>query len=241
MEIIICEDVTAGASLCSEIIMKQIKKKKNSVLGLATGATMVPLYKNLTKIYKDKKINFSKVKTFNLDEYFGLDGSEKESFRKFMYDSLFKKTNIKEQNINLLNGKTSNWKKECNDYEHKIKRAGGIDIQILGIGTNGHIAFNEPGSSINSKTRLVKLTSQTIRDNKKYFKNKKMPEYALSMGIKTILSSKKVILLAFGENKSKIIKKFLESKPTKNIPATFLKSHDDLTVILDKKAAKLIT
>jgi glucosamine-6-phosphate deaminase len=198
-----------AANYAANLIAKQIKKKPSSVLGLATGKTMIPLYKALTS----KKINFSKVQTFNLDKY--LDG--KQTYKKFMEKHLFNKINIKKQNTHF----------PTKNYEQELKK---IDLQILGIGRNGHIAFNEPGSFFNSMTRKVKLTAQTIRVNKS-------PPYALTMGIGTILKAKKIILLAFGKHKADAVARAINNEPTKKIPASALQFHKNVLFILDKQAA----
>jgi len=206
----------------SEIIIKEILKKPNLSLTLATGKTPKGLYKNLVKAYKNKKVDFSKLIFFNLDEFYPIKKTNKKSYYYYLHKNLFNKINIKKANIHLLNGETKNPQKECKDYEQKVKK-NKIDICILGLGVNGHIAFNEPGSLVNSKTRLVNLKHKTITNQ------------ALSQGIQTILSSRKIILLASGRKKSKSIKKLLDRKITKEYPVTYLKKHKNLIVIADKK------
>lgn len=226
------------AKLAAKIVANNIKKNKGIVLGLATGNTMVEFYKELVKYYKKGFISFSKVKTFNLDEYYPINSEDKSSFRSFMNKHLFDKVNIKEKNINFLNGDVKDFKKECERYENKIKKVGGIDLQILGIGVNGHVGFNEPGSSFTSITRRVKLSSSTKKANAREFKGKQVPKYALTMGIKTILSSDKIILLAIGDKKARAIKKTLEGKITKKVPASVLRKHKNVSIIIDCKAGK---
>ncbi|MEK6819213.1 MAG: glucosamine-6-phosphate deaminase [Nanoarchaeota archaeon] len=238
MKTILVKDKKEASKIAAEIICKEINKKRDLVLGLATGKTMIPVYKEITKLSKRQKIDFREVKTFNLDEYLGLNEKDKESFKTFMNKNLFGKINIQEKNINFLDGKNKGIKKECKDYENKIKKLGGIDLQILGIGKNGHIAFNEPESSFSSVTRKVKLTDQTRKDDSIFFKDKKTPEYALTVGLKTIMNSKKIMLIALGKEKTEIVKRFFQTKITKKVPATILKKHKDFTFIIDKEAYK---
>jgi len=219
---IVLDNKKEVARFVSEIILKQVTKKQSSILGLATGKTMIPIYKKLTKI------NFSKTKTFNLDEYLNSN-----KLRSFMNKYLFNKINIKKENIFFLDGKTNNPAKECEQYEKQIKK-NKIDLQILGIGRNTHIGFNEPGSKFNSKTRKVKLTEQTRKDNPN------SEPYALTMGIKTILQAKKIILIATGKHKARAVKQTIESKPSIEIPATALQKHKNTIFILDKAAASKI-
>jgi glucosamine-6-phosphate deaminase len=216
----------------AEMIIKEINKKPNLVLGFATGKTALGLYKNLIGAYKKRKLDFSKIRAFALDEYYPIKKTDKKSFYYYLHKNLFDKINIKKENINLLNGETKNLRGECWDYEKKIKKSP-IDLQILGIGVNGHVAFNEPGSLKESRTRLVELTSKTKKINKT---NKK----ALTIGISTIMSAKKIILLASGKKKAEAIKHLIQDKENKKWPVTYLRNHKNLIVIIDKKAGKLI-
>jgi len=212
-----------AVSYAADLIARQIKSKPSSALGLATGRTMIPLYKSLVS----KKPNFSKIKTFNLDEY--LKAKSSKSFRNFMDKKLFNKTNIKEKNINFLDSNSESISRECSRYETLLSKTR-IDLQVLGIGRKGHIAFNEPGSSFKSKTRAVRLSSQTIRLNKS-------PPRALTMGIKTILRAKKIILLAFGKHKAEAVARAILYSPTTQVPASALRMHENALFILDKQAA----
>ncbi|MFA5857266.1 MAG: glucosamine-6-phosphate deaminase [Candidatus Pacearchaeota archaeon] len=225
-----------AASLISDII----NDKPDAVIGFATGKTPLGLYKELVDLNKKKKIDFSKVTSFNLDEYYPIKKNDMNSYYTYMHKNLFDKINIKKQNINLLNGETKKPKEECSSYEKKLRK-NKIDIQILGLGVNGHIGFNEPGSEFNSKTRLVKLSPETIEINKKKLNDRsEIPWNALSMGIKSIMSAKKIILLASGKNKARAIKELIEGKIRSDYPATFLKKHKDLIVIIDKEAGSLL-
>jgi glucosamine-6-phosphate deaminase len=216
----------------SEIIIKEVSRKPNLVIGFATGKTPLGLYRKLAKAYKKNKIDFSKIKTFNLDEHYPLKKNDRKSYHNYMFRHLFNKINAKKENINLLNGEAKNFKKECEDYEKKIRK-NPIDIQILGIGANGHIGFNEPGSDFNSKTRLVDLSPETIKE-------KKFLTKALTMGISTIMKSKKIILLASGKKKANAVLGLVKGKIGKNCPASFLRKHKNLIVIIDEKAGSLL-
>lgn len=240
MKIIITKNSDTAATKAADLIMKQIKKKPDSVLGLATGNTPLGLYEKLACLYKDKKIDFYQVKTFNLDEYIGLGKNDKTSYRYYMRTNLFNHINIKPTNINLFDGKKIN-KDQATKYERKIKKAGGIDLQLLGIGHNGHIGFNEPGTKINTRTRIVKLTNSTRKFNKTNFGSlAKTPKEAITMGIGTILEAKKIILLATGQDKAEIVRKTVKGKINSQLPASYLKNHNDAILILDKDAAKKI-
>jgi glucosamine-6-phosphate deaminase len=215
-----------------DIVIKEISRKPSLVIGFPTGKTPIGLYKNLIKAYKNKEVDFSKIKVFNLDEYYPVKDNDKKSYRHYMFKRLFNKINVKKENINLLNGNTKNPEKECRDYENKIKK-NPIDIQILGIGVNGHIGFNEPGSGFNSKTRLVNLAPETIKRNKYLDKG-------ITIGISTIMNSKKILLLASGKNKAKAVLGLVKGKISEDLPASFLRKHKNLIVIIDKKAGSLL-
>jgi glucosamine-6-phosphate deaminase len=225
MKIIQARNYKELSKIASDIIIEEIKNKPNLTLGFATGKTPLQTYKNLVNTYKNKKVDFSKVNTFNLDEFYPIKSTNKKSYSYYMFNNLFNKTNFQRKNINLLNGETKSPEKESKDYEAKIKKHP-IDLQILGIGLNGHIGFNEPNTPPNSKTHLAKLT---------HIKGK-----ALTIGISTILKSKKLLLLASGKKKAKIIKDLMNSKPNKKLPASFLKNHKDLTIIIDNDAGSLL-
>lgn len=232
MKIIIAKSKKESIKKVVSIISSTIKKKPTSVLGLATGKTTVPLYKELVKKYKKNKINFSKVSTFNLDEYSNLSENDKKSFHYFMNKYFFNHVNINKKNIHFPD---SNFKK----YEKMIFASGGIDLQILGIGHNGHIGFNEPGSSFQSKVRKIKLSKDTKKFNSKFFRqSKNVPKHAFTMGIKTIMNSKKIILLAFGKEKAEAIAKTIDGKITTKVPASILRKHKNVLLIIDKKAAR---
>jgi glucosamine-6-phosphate deaminase len=232
MKIIKVKDYNELSDLTARMIIKEIEKKSNLVLGLPTGKSPLGTYKNLIREYKKGKVDFSKIRTFNLDEYYPVKKNDVKSYRYYMFKNLFDKINVKRENINLLNGSTKNPLKECEDYEKKIKK-NPIDLQIVGIGVNGHIGFNEPGSDKNSKTRLVNLAPETVKRNKYLGK-------ALTMGIFTILKSKKIVLLASGKEKAVAVKDLIIGDIDKNLPASFLRNSKNLTLIIDKEAGSLL-
>jgi len=241
MKIIIAKDYRSMSARAAWLVIKQIQKKQGSVLGLATGDTPLGLYQNLEAAYKLKKISFKKITTFNLDEYVALAKSNKNSYYQYMQRNLFKHINIDKKNIYLPNGQAKDFKKECKNYEKMIKKAGDIDLQILGIGIDGHIGFNEPGSSFKSGVHAVNLTSSTRQVNADHFKSlKDVPKKAITMGLSTIMQAKKILLLASGKDKADIVAQALKGKITKQVPASILQKHPNLTVILDKPAASLL-
>ena len=244
MEVVICKTKEQASKLAAAMITAAVKKNPKIVLGLATGSTPVLMYTEMAKAVKAKKVSYREVKSWNLDEYVGLAGTHEQSYRYFMNQNLFKKIDIKLSNTHVLNGLAKNLDKECKDYEQQIKKAGGIDIQVLGIGSDGHIAFNEPGTSLKSRTSCVYLTPSTIKDNARLFfkgKEKEVPTRALSMGVGTICEAKKVILLAFGENKQNAIKGCVEGPMTQFCTASALQAHNDCWIFCDEAAAKKLT
>ncbi|MBU1201063.1 MAG: glucosamine-6-phosphate deaminase [Nanoarchaeota archaeon] len=240
MRIIKAKDYDNMSAKAATIIANEIMLNPTITIGFATGNTMLGLYKSLAKMHSDLGVDFSKITTFNLDEYHPIKKDNKNSYHQFMFENLFNHININRQNINLLNGSTKDPTAECKNYESKI-RNNGIDIQLLGIGINGHIGFNEPGSSFNSKTRLIELDETTINENSKYFKNKKdVPKQALTIGISTIMSAKKILLLANGKKKAEALKKMLQGPVTEDCPASILQRHPEVVVIVDDEAASLL-
>jgi glucosamine-6-phosphate deaminase len=225
MKIIRVKNYKELSKKAADIVINQIKIKPNSTIVFATGKTPLGLYKNLVSAYKKKKVSFSKIKAFSLDEFYPIKKTNKKSYNYYLFHNLFNKIDAKKENIILLNGEIKNYEKECKEYEKKIKE-NPIDLQILGIGENGHIAFNEPGSEYNSKTRLVQLT---------HLKGK-----GLTIGVSTILKSKKIILLASGNKKAKAVFGLIKGKINENCPASFLRKHKNIFVIIDKKASFLV-
>lgn len=237
MNIIICDNYEELSKKAADIVAAQIKLKPDCILGLATGSTPLGLYENLVKMNKSGEISFSKVTSFNLDEYYPISGDNDQSYRYFMNKNLFSQIDINPKNTFIPNGEATNPAKECEEYDKKIFEYGGIDLQILGIGQNGHIGFNEPNTNLNSNTHLTELTESTIEANSRFFASSdEVPTHALTMGISSILKSKKIILLANGKAKRKVVSALLDSGINTGIPATMLKVHSDVTLICDKEA-----
>ncbi len=228
--------IAAGNYMCGQVL-----QKPNSVLGLATGSTPLKPYSQMIELYKKGIVDFSKVTTFNLDEYVNLDVNDKNSYHSFMHENLFDHINIPEENINFLDGNAEDPEEECRRYEEKIKAAGGIDIQLLGIGSNGHIAFNEPADCFQRWSHVVTLKESTVKDNSRFFKSiDEVPTQAVTMGIGSIMQAKKILIIAIGENKAKAIKQLIDGNVTPMCPASVLQFHTDVTLMLDKAAASLI-
>ncbi len=240
MRVLIVKNYSEVSIEAAKIVRDIVKKKPNCVLGLATGSTPLGLYKELIRMHKEKGLDFSQVRTFNLDEYYGLSSSHPQSYRFFMEENLFKGINIKPENTRVPDGsvKIEEVEQYCKEYEELIKQAGGIDLQVLGIGGDGHIAFNEPGSSLGSRTRLVALDEKTIEDNSRFFDRvEDVPRFALSMGVGTILEAREILFLATGEKKAEIVAKALEGPITSMITASALQLHPRVTAILDEEAS----
>ncbi len=238
MELIIKKDYDGLSKAAAKIVSEEIENKPNIVLGLATGSTPVGLYKELIKLHKEDGLDFSKVITFNLDEYVGIDNEHPNSYHYFMKDILFDHINIDLENTFIPDGQAESPEKHCKEYDELIEKKGGIDLQILGIGENGHIAFNEPDRKLNLNTSIVKLTGSTIQANSRFFDSiEEVPKTAITMGIGSIMKAKKIILLANGNKKANIIKELLKAdKITTELPASMLLLHPNLTIILDEEA-----
>lgn len=237
MEIIILateEDVYAEAS---SRVVDHIHKKPSAVLGLATGKTMLGIYKNLIADHKKGQVDFSAVKTVNLDEYLGLDSNDPLSFYSYMFQNFFQHVNVKKENILIPDSLPEDVETECAAYEEAIRERGGIDVQLLGIGRDGHIGFNEPSSSLQARTRVKTLTDETLRDN---FGSIEGPRFAITMGIGTIMDAREIILVAVGEEKANAIALMVEGPVTASCPASVLQFHPKVKVILDSDAAQLL-
>src|SRR5579872_5084836 len=228
-----------GKEIATLIREKEAKGQK-TVLGLATGSSPKSLYAELARLHREEKLSFKNVITFNLDEYYPIDNDALQSYNRFMKSQLFDKIDIDPANCHIPNGQ---WKKEeikqhCMEYEARIEKAGGIDLQILGIGNNGHIGFNEPGSSIYSHTRLVPLDNSTRIANSHDFQNiSAVPRLAITMGISNILKAKRIVLMAWGQIKAPVIRKAVEGNVTEQIPASLLQQHNDCIFVTDEVAA----
>ena len=238
MELIIATKEEINQIVSKEII-DLINKNNNCILGLATGSTPEGVYKLLVEAYNKKEVSFQNVKSFNLDEYVGLEETHNQSYRYFMNNHLFNHIDIKLENTHIPSNKDDENNLEI--YDQKIKEAGGIDIQILGIGSNGHIAFNEPGTSFNSNTHIVTLKESTINDNSRFFNSiDEVPKQAITMGLNSIMQAKKIILIAFGKNKQEAIYKMMALDPSEELPASILQNHPNVTIYCDEDAASLL-
>lgn len=239
IKICIEKDYEAMSLRAADIFADCVAQNSNGAYGFATGSTPVGMYKALVEKYKNGKLDFSQITTFNLDEYYPIKGDHDQSYRYFMEQNLFNHVNLDKSKINLLNGQAEDTILECKAYDHKIGIAGGITLQILGIGTNGHIGFNEPNDYFSGKTGIVDLTENTINDNARFFESRaQVPCQALSMGIGSIMSAKEILLLAAGANKSKIIADMLLGRVMPQVPASILQFHQHVTVVLDTPAAE---
>ena len=241
MKVIVMKDAAQIAEAVSKIIADTIKAKPDCVLGLATGATPIPTYNALVDMYKNGEISFKDVKTFNLDEYCDLPRDDVNSYYTFMHENLFNKTDIKEENTHVIDGNSADVEKTCKEFDEMIDNAGGVDVQILGIGNNAHIGFNEPADDFTEGTFKVALTESTINANKIYFTESEMPRYALTMGIGQIMKAKKIILIATGPKKAEAIKNTVEGGVTAQVPASILQKHDDAIIFVDEAAGALLT
>jgi len=232
------EDMSARAA---EIFCQELKEKPNGIFGFATGSTPIGLYKELIKRYENGEIDFSGITSFNLDEYYPIKKSSDQSYDYFMKDNLFNHINIRPENINIPNGEASDAQQECLRYEEKINSSPGIDLQILGLGENGHIAFNEPSDSFTEMTNYIELTESTISANSRMFDSTDdVPKHALTMGIGTIMNAKKILLLINSERKAKAAKEALFGEVTPECPASILQKHPDVVVVVDKAVADVL-
>jgi len=242
MEVIIMSNYDEVCLEAGRLIIEACRKKNDLVLGLATGSTSLGVYARLIEAYKNGEIDFSRVRTFNLDEYLGLTEDHPHSYAYFMDQNFFRHINIKRSNVHRLQGKPRDIEQHCREYEDQIRQAGGIDIQLLGIGRNGHIGFNEPGSSLSSRTRTQALTPETVADNARFFnKDEAVPAFVLTMGVGTIMEARTILLLAYGANKSEAIFRCVEGPVTATVPASALQLHPQTTLIVDEDAARQLS
>ena len=238
MKVVIGDNAKISRLIAEEFI-KQVNEKPNSVLGLATGTSPLEVYANLVKAYQEGRVSFKDVVTFNLDEYIGLDGTHNQSYRYFMNVNLFDKIDINKNNTHVLKG-TGDYLDYAKKYDDLIASFGGIDLQILGIGSDGHIAFNEPGTSFDSLTHVAELAESTIVDNSRLFNDiSEVPTSAVTMGLKSIMNAKKIVLIATGANKAKAIKNLLRGDKTEEVPCSILQDHPDVTIYVDQDAYRL--
>jgi glucosamine-6-phosphate deaminase len=243
MRIVIKKDQSEAGKWAASYIADKINKAKPTrekpfVLGLPTGSSPLPVYKELIRLYQAGEISFKNVITFNMDEYVGLDENHTESYHYFMFDSLFNHIDILRENINILNGNVEDLERECADYEKKIEAAGGIDLFFGGIGSDGHIAFNEPGSSLTSRTRIKTLRSDTILVNSRFFGGDitKVPKQALTVGVGTIMDAREVLIIISGYNKARALRETVESGISHMWTASILQMHQRATIVCDESA-----
>lgn len=241
MKVIVVENYDAMSEEAAKLVEEKIQENPHAVLGLATGSTPIGLYENLIEGHKTRGISYENVKGINLDEYLTLGQDHSQSYYAFMREKLFNHINIAEENTYIPNGKPESPEAECANYEAVIDEVGPVNLQILGIGTNGHIGFNEPGTPADSTTHVTELTESTIESNAPNFeKIEDVPTHAITVGIQTILRGEEIILLASGKNKAEAIKSLLDKNVGEHNPASFLWTHDKVTLIVDKDAYSLV-
>jgi len=238
MEVTICKDYDEVSRLAAQIVAAAVQAVPDAALGFATGSSPVGLYKELIRMHKEEGLDFSQVTTFNLDEYYGLDEDHPQSYRTFMNENLFNHINVPMEQTHVPSGTAEDWVEACEAYEDMIEDVGGIDVQVLGIGSDGHVAFNEPGSSLGSRTRRVYLTPQTIEDNARFFERREdVPTSAISMGVATILEAATCVMVVSGANKAPALAAAVEGPVTCMNAASALQWHPDTWVFCDEGAA----
>lgn len=240
MKILKFDNAQLGSKCLASEIYQAIKENSTLNMAVATGRTMDSVYNNLYHLHQKNRLDCSKVKTFALDEYIGLGKNHENSYEAYLKFHLYEPLGFNLSNTHIPDVHLENYEKSAFAYEEKINKLGGLDFAILGIGVNGHIALNEPGSAHDSKTRVVALSSTTIQSNKSLFKSDRIPLTAMTMGIGTIRGAKKIYLIATGETKAQVIKSLIEGEISSDLPASFLKSHPDFTLILDNDSSKLV-
>ena len=241
MRVIVERDLPSVSRIAARFVARLVRNRPTSVLGLATGATPLGTYQELIRMHVEEGLDFSRIVTFNLDEYVGLGPTHPQSYRYFMQQHLFGHVNIDGRNTHVPDGRALDFEAHCEQYEKAIEEEGGIDLQILGIGSDGHIAFNEPGSSLGSRTRLKSLTAETLRDNARFFGGlEEVPRLAITMGVGTILESRQCLLLACGQAKAGAIQATIEGPVTAQVTASALQLHRDVIAVIDEEAAQLL-
>ena len=240
MKVVVCKDYETMSKKAAAVVIDAVKKNPNAVLGFATGTTPLGLYAEMIKDHQENGTSYKNVKTVNLDEYAGLDITSDQSYIYFMHHNLFDKLDLKPENINIANGKTKDRQAECDRY-NKLLKENVQDVQILGIGSNGHIGFNEPNTPFDSVTHVVDLTESTIKDNSRLFKSiDEVPRQAFTMGIANIMASKKIVMVVNGANKAKAVYGMVKGEIDPKVPASILRNHPDFTLFVDEPAAVLI-
>lgn len=239
MEIIIKSCASDASVAAARVVSRLVREKPNAVIGLATGSTPRMLYKELVRLHREEGLDFSRVTTFNLDEYVGLERNHEQSYYTFMWENLFKNINIRPENVHIPDGMAADIPDFCAKYEQAIVDAGGIDLQVLGIGSDGHVGFNEPTSSFASRTRIKTLTQQTVSDNSRFFEGdeSRVPHHCITMGIGTIMDARMNLMLAFGENKAAAVAAMVEGPVAAIMPASILQHHPSAKIFVDEAAA----
>jgi len=242
MEVIILPTASEASEVAARLVARQLREKPNSVLGLATGSTPSRLYQLLARMHREDGLDFSKATTFNLDEYVNLDPNHPASYHQFMEENFFSHVNVRRESVHIPDGMIADVPAHCSDYERAIRKAGGIDLQILGLGSDGHLGFNEPGSSLASRTRIKTLTERTRTDNARFFTGaQEVPHHVITMGLGTIMESRMCLLLAFGKAKAEAVAASVEGPVTASVPGSLLQFHPQAKVLLDAESASLLT
>jgi len=240
MEIIITNDAITGSHRAARVVARLVREKPNAVLGLATGSTPQMLYEELVRMHQQEGLDFSQITTFNLDEYIGLPKEHPQSYSRTMWNNLFRHINISSENVHIPDGMAGGVPSTCAVYEKAIADAGGIDLQVLGIGSDGHVGFNEPISSFASRTRIKTLTQQTVADNARFFDGdeSQVPHHCITMGIGTIMDARMILMLAFGANKAKAVAATVEGPMASIMPASILQHHPAAKIFIDELASE---
>ena len=242
MEVIILPTAAEASEVAARLVARQVREKPSSVLGLATGSTPCKLYQLLARMHREDGLDFSKATTFNMDEYVNLDPTHQASYHQFMEENFFSHVNVRRESVHIPNGMVADVPAHCADYERAIRKAGGIDLQILGLGSDGHLGFNEPGSSLASRTRIKTLTERTRSDNARFFTGaQEVPHHVITMGLGTIMESRMCLLLAFGKAKAEAVAASVEGPVTASVPGSLLQFHPQAKVLLDAESASSLT
>ena len=238
MRVVVKPDADCASNWAADFIANFVRHSPDCVLGLATGTSPLGIYRELVRRHREEGLSFRQVTTFNLDEYIGLAANDSQSYRYFMNKNLFEGIGIPIEQTHVPDGRALDFENYCRAYEQRISDSGGIDLQLLGIGTDGHIAFNEPGSSLGSRTRVKTLAQETVRDNARFFEDENdVPRMAITMGVGTILEARRCLLLALGEKKAEAVRDAIEGPITAQVTASALQLHRDVVVVLDEPAA----
>jgi len=241
MNIVIAEDYDHMSRVAAGMVAAEMRWKPDLVLGLATGLTPLGMYRELVRMHREEGLDFSRIITFNLDEYYGLGPDDPQSYHHYMWENLFRHVNIRPQAVHVPPGQPADAAAACRAYDEAIDEAGGIDVQVLGIGRNGHVGFNEPGGTLRAATHLIDLTAATRRANARFFPDPDLvPRRAISMGMRPIMQARQVILLASGQEKARAIRATVNGPLTTRVPASLLQLHPRCTLVVDRQAAVLL-